>query len=218
MSAGDAMPSNPLFPKYSDIENLRNFPDVITPGEPVVVTEKIHGTNCRCGLIASEYVAGSMKIQRREPKDGESSIYWFPLSKQPVKELLSSLAAHQVVIFGEVFGSKIQNLNYGHTGQLGFRAFDIMVDGKYLDWQAFVELTEKFDIDRVPTLHVGAFDLKEIRAHSFGKTMLQDDHIREGVVVKPLLERTDPKIGRVILKYISDDYLLSKGISDSQDV
>ncbi|NJL70820.1 MAG: hypothetical protein HC888_04025 [Candidatus Competibacteraceae bacterium] len=35
--------------------------------------------------------------------------------------------------------------------------------------------------------------------------------IREGIVVKPFeKERTDPKVGRVILKYISDDYLLSK--------
>jgi hypothetical protein len=29
----------------------------------------------------------------------------------------------------------------------------------------------------------------------------------EGVVVRPLRERHDPKTGRVILKYVSDEYL-----------
>jgi len=35
-------------------------------------------------------------------------------------------------------------------------------------------------------------------------------HLREGVVVKPLIERHDLKIGRAIAKYVSDDYLLAK--------
>jgi hypothetical protein len=46
-------------------------------------------------------------------------------------------------------------------------------------------------------------------------------HIREGVVVKPTIERTDPKIGRVVLKYLNDDYLLQKEsgrVSDTCDV
>jgi hypothetical protein len=34
-----------------------------------------------------------------------------------------------------------------------------------------------------------------------------EPHMREGVVVKPARERTDPKVGRVILKYVSDTYL-----------
>jgi hypothetical protein len=46
------------------------------------------------------------------------------------------------------------------------------------------------------------------------------DHIREGVVVRSLQERTNPKIGRVILKYLNDDYLFKKEegrITDSTD-
>jgi hypothetical protein len=38
------------------------------------------------------------------------------------------------------------------------------------------------------------------------------------VVVKPMVERTDPKIGRVILKYVGDTYLFGDSISDTQDV
>lgn len=34
---------DPLFDRYTDIENLRNYPNIIQPGELVVMTEKIHG-------------------------------------------------------------------------------------------------------------------------------------------------------------------------------
>ncbi len=40
--------------------------------------------------------------------------------------------------------------------------------------------------------------------------MQKDAHMREGVVVKPLHERTDPKLGRVVLKYVSDLYLFGE--------
>lgn len=40
---GDASPEDPLFPRMSDIENIRNFPDTFKNGELVAVTEKIDG-------------------------------------------------------------------------------------------------------------------------------------------------------------------------------
>ena len=36
--------------------------------------------------------------------------------------------------------------------------------------------------------------------------------------MRPAVERTDPKVGRVILKYIGDGYLFAKGITDASDV
>jgi hypothetical protein len=41
--SGDMDCEHALFTKYTDIENLRNFPQVFEEGEEVVVTEKIHG-------------------------------------------------------------------------------------------------------------------------------------------------------------------------------
>jgi len=134
ISAGDAAPSHPLFPEYTDVENLRNFPSVLTGGEDVVVTEKLHGTSCRIGLIEGELMAGSMSVRRVRPESLADSIYWQPLETHGAQPLLEHLGqtARQVILYGEVFGSKIQNLNYGLVGTLGFRAFDLLVDGKYL--------------------------------------------------------------------------------------
>ena len=220
ISAGDAAPSHPLFPEYTDVENLRNFPSVLTDGEEVVATEKLHGTSCRIGLIEGELMAGSMSVRRVRPERLADSIYWQPLETAGVQPLLEHLGqtSRQVILYGEVFGSKIQNLNYGLVGMLGFRAFDLLVDGKYLSADAFFGICAEFGVETVPMLYRGPYELGTIKALSEGPTTLGAAHIREGVVVKPAVERTDPKVGRVCLKYIGDPYLFAKNVTDSHDV
>ena len=221
--AGDAEAPHPLFVSYTDVENLRNFPDVLVDGEDVVATEKLHGTNCRVGVIEGETMAGSMEVRRKRPADEAlaTSTYWFPTTVRGVRALLDDLAKshRQVILFGEVFGSKVQNLHYGHTGRLGFAAFDLLVDGRYLDPAEFDAACADHGVPTVPVVHRGPYALDAIKAVSGGPTTLAGGaHIREGVVVRPARERTDPKVGRVILKYLGDEYLFAKGITDADDV
>lgn len=220
MGAGDAAPPHPLFAEYTDVENLRNFPTVFTEGEEVSLSEKIHGTSCRLGLVEGEWMAGSMSVRRRRPEEMPGSIYWQPMALPGVQELLTHLGAshRQVILYGEVFGSKVQSLAYGQSGATGFRAFDLLADGKYLDAGDFSALCARFGVPAVPVLYRGPYDLGMVKALSEGATTLGADHIREGVVVRPALERTDPKVGRVCLKYIGDPYLFAKNVTDSHDV
>jgi RNA ligase (TIGR02306 family) len=220
IGAGDAAPAHGLFTEYTDVENLRNFPGVLADGEEVAVTEKIHGTNCRLGLINGEMMAGSMSVRRVRPERLADSIYWQPLAQPGVEALLTELGTgrRQVILYGEVFGSKVQSLNYGQIGSLGFRAFDLLIEGKYVDADEFEKLCKQFDVPTVPALYRGPYSLAKIVELSQGNTILGADHIREGVVVRPAVERIDPKIGRVCLKYIGDQYLFAKGVTDSQDV
>ena len=222
-TAGDAEVDHPLFVNYTDIENLRNFPDILEEGEEVVVTEKLHGTNCRVGAIEGELMAGSKGLRRKRPSEESisSNIYWFPLTIPEVASLVEFGGANhrQFILFGEVYGSKIQELHYGCKGKLGFRAFDILGDGKYLDYDLFLKLCRDFEVETVPLLYRGKYSLAKIRELSEGDTTLGAAHIREGVVVKPAVERIDPKVGRVAMKYIGDAYLFSKSADrDTRDV
>ena len=216
ITASDAEPDHPLFIKYTDIENMRNFPDIFQVGEMVVLTEKIHGCNSRVAIIEDELMAGSHGLRRKRPENGDfaSSLYWYPLSLPPVREMLEDLATRhrQIILFGEIYGSKIQSLDYGHKGTIGYRVFDVFIDGKYLDWHSFLSICYQYDIDMVPAVAMIPFSLDTIKEHSEGNTLLMQDnpHIREGVVVKPVWERSDPKIGRVALKYVGDPYLFAK--------
>lgn len=211
--AGDAEPVHPRFQRYTDIENLRNYPDSFTAGEEVVVTEKIHGTNARIGYVEGKLVAGSHGLQRKrpEPEKLATNTYWFPATLPPVMNLLDELKeGHpQVILYGEIYGARVQKLHYGQRAGLGFAAFDLCIDDRYVDYDEFKALCDKHGVPTVPLLGRGEYSLDFIKDLSRGKTVLPDQHIREGVVVKPVHERLDPKIGRLVLKYLSDDYLLS---------
>jgi RNA ligase (TIGR02306 family) len=131
-----------------------------------------------------------------------------------VRQLLESLGVdkRQVILFGEIYGSKIQSFHYGLKGVLGYRAFDLLIDGKYMDWPDFRELCALFGVETVPAVATIPFELEVVKSLSEGKTLLMDQeaHIREGLVVRPIRERTNPKTGRVILKYVSDSYLFGE--------
>lgn len=170
-------------------------------------------------------MAGSMSVRRRRPEDLVGSIYWQPMALPGIQDLLTHLgeAHRQVILYGEVFGSKVQSLAYGQVGALGFWAFDLLADGKladgkYLDAADFDALCGRFGVPAVPVLYRVPYALETVKALSEGATTLGADHIREEVVVWPVLERTDPKVGRVCLKYIGDPYLFAKNVTDSHDV
>ncbi len=203
----DAVPRNPLFPEYTHIENLRHFPDIFADGELVVVTEKLHGTNSRIGMVNGEWLAGSHRMQRGQG----DALYWSP--RKHAEKLVESLGKHhkQVVLYGEILGADVQSLDYGYKGYEGYRAFDLMVDGRYVDYATFWDTAFDFDVPTVPVFRQIPFSFEEIRRFAGGTSTLRSaNHLREGVVVKPLIERHDPRVGRVILKYISDDFLLAK--------
>lgn len=204
-SQGSSMHEIELFPRYTDLDNMRHFPNAFNNGEEVIATEKIHGANCRIGIVNGEYMAGSRKLRR---KQDDSCLYWKPLTN--VKRLLDDLSKdhHQVILYGEVFGKGIQSLTYGT--EFSFAAFDLLVDGKFLDYDEFYNTCYTYGVNNVPVIYRGPYSIDAIKNVSKGSSVVGGSHIREGVVVKPVYERVSPKVGRLILKYVSDDYLLGK--------
>ena len=215
--AGDALPDHDWFPRYTDIENWRNFSDMLIDGEPVVMTEKVHGTNVRVGIVRGARMAGSHRVRRAEPTARmNENPYWLPFTLPEVTALLEHFAKdhERVVLFGETFGRGVQSFHYGKKGSLGFAAFDLLVGERYLDWVDLKASLQRFSVPSVPVLYEGPFSAVELKQHAGGKTTFDDQHIREGLVVRPVRERPDVRIGRVVLKYISDDYLLDEKRSD----
>jgi RNA ligase (TIGR02306 family) len=217
--AGDAEVADPRFPTYTDIENMRSYSDMFLEGEEIIATEKIHGTNCRVGFVADGetqiLMAGSKGIRRKQPasrEDFRDNTYWYPHSLPNVSALLDYLwqiGHHQAVLFGEIYGKGVQSYAYAQ-GSIAFRAFDLMVDGQYLDHEKFVMFCETHHVETVPIAYQGPFSLDTIKQLSDGDSLVGGTHGREGVVVKPTVERRDVKIGRVILKYVGDSYLFGK--------
>ena len=65
----EAPPKGWVFPVYTDIEGMRRYPDIIQPGEQVVLTEKIHGANARFVHDGERLWVGShTQIKKLDPE------------------------------------------------------------------------------------------------------------------------------------------------------
>jgi len=202
------------FTRYTSIERLQNYPGIFAIGEEVIVTEKIHGTNSRvASMLTDDGVQVLCGTRTSQVKQGTGSKYETPLHLLEVVQLLASLRekyqeAQAIVLFGEIFGRGVQkHLDYGYEkGEYGYRAFDIAVNGEYLSWARFHMLCAGCGVLTVPWIWNGPFSTERIEELSDGRSTIGGDHVREGVVVKPIAEREDDVLGRVILKSIGDGY------------
>ena len=218
---GDCLPPDEEFHQYTNIENIRRFSNVFVEGDAVRITEKIHGTNCRLGIIKGELVAGSHKTRRVE--GDPRTMYWQPMAiVEPLLRGLyeNNLVNGDIIIFGEIFGQGIQDMDYGQSVP-SFRAFDISVDGQYLNDSTFRHLCENYDINMVPLLYDGPFSKEIVDELTDGHTTISQETRskfkgREGIVIKSLFEGTmGGKSGRrKILKSVSVDYHSRKGAKD----
>jgi RNA ligase (TIGR02306 family) len=195
---GAAVQERPKFHRYTDIENVQRCKRLIPEGELVIVTEKIHGANCRIGVIDGEIVAGSHRVQ---VKNSEQNLYWTPFNM--CFKLLEHMKQDglDVILFGEVFGPGVQDLKYDQEAPT-FRCFDISVSGNYMPALAVVALCKVYNIPYVPVLEIGPYSEAMLARHTDGKSTIAG-HIREGVVIKSLEEGSP----RRIVKSVSVDYL-----------
>ncbi|MEW6096896.1 MAG: RNA ligase (ATP) [bacterium] len=198
--------------KYTDVERYENFPNVLKNGEEVVVTEKIHGSNLRVSKKDTALFVGGHKWMWQED---EKNLYWRAIRQNGFDKIFLERLPDKVILFGEVYGKKVQNLQYGlNTQKIAF--YDAFVDERYLDWDEFMELMKEIGIadNIVPLVYRGGFDLDEIKKLAQGNTLLAGNHLKEGVIVKPTKERVDGELGRVILKFINPMYETGQGRTD----
>lgn len=74
------------------------------------------------------------------------------------------------------------------------------------------------NIPIVPILYDGPFNMEKLKEVRDGKTTIFETtklgmkpHIREGIVIKPYIEKEIHYLGRLILKMVSPDYLTRSG-------
>ena len=203
-TAGDVERDSPQFHTYTDIENWRNHPEWFSEEDQVVITQKIHGTNCRLGYCLDtqdgewKYMAGSHKTRR---KDG---LYWEPYFMYPqlrtmIEDLYYKYDKVPIIVFGEIFGSSIQDITYGMTnGQKDFMVFDISVGGTYVSWPFMIGMCKNHEIPTVPILWVGPYSVDKVKELTDGPAFkcAEDAKFkgREGVVIKPYIERVSRNI------------------------
>ena len=209
--------------KY-DIENIKKYPDMFTEGEPVVITEKLHGTWCCWGwydgeLLISSHGLSDKGLALKVDEESLAKNLYVKMWKQyedkfyALRDWLEPL--NDFYLLGEIYGAGVQDLKYGAKVP-EFRAFDLFLefaDGhrRYSD----LEFIESMGFPVVPILYEGPYSRAILDELTDGKTYLGGGaNIREGVVVKPIPEnecKSELTGHRKIAKSVSADYLLRKG-------
>ncbi|MFF9912887.1 RNA ligase (ATP) [Streptomyces sp. NPDC013457] len=223
--SGDVEVAPDLLP-WVDIENLQRYPDIFEPGEPVVLTEKLHGTAClttysaedgRVQVSSKGFGAKGLALQE-DPRN----LYWRAVHGHGVPAVAARLAARlgarRVGLFGEVYGAGVQDLGYGANArgeQVGYAVFDVSaeIDGQ-VRWLDPAEVLEAGELPLVPRLYTGPYDLDVVVGLASGRETVSGGelHLREGVVIRPVTERYSPVVGgRAIAKAVSPAYLTRKG-------
>ena len=221
---------------HFDIENIKKFPDVFEEGEEVSITEKLHGTWCCMGYHpGAEETSGRIVTSKGLSAKGlafkfneqnENNLYVQMYRKltngigQDIMERFCRLDLHHdkepFYILGEIYGKGVQDLAYADDNDKHFRVFDIYVgkpsEGHYLSPHEVKDACAALDIESVPVLYFGTYDKETVEELTNGKETVSGNelHMREGVVIRPFKERRNDDIGRVILKSVSDAYLLRK--------
>ncbi|MFG2617488.1 RNA ligase (ATP) [Streptomyces sp. NPDC048507] len=224
---GEVEPAPELLP-WTDVENLRRHPHVFEEGEPVVVTEKLHGTAC---LLT--YVAGDGRVLVSSKgfgakglglKEDDRNLYWRAVRGHGVPgaaaRLADRLGATRVGIFAEVYGSGVQDLAYGARGGAadappGYAVFDVSaeIDGQ-VRWLDPALVLADGELPLVPRLFEGPYVLAEVLELANGRETVSGRglHLREGVVIRAATERHSPVTGgRALAKAVSPAYLTRKG-------
>lgn len=205
-----------------DIESAQNYADIMDTylmNAPVYITEKVEGSNwwatidveghIRVGqrnyeiIDVVDYQHDWYKVLKSQNLEGKLRLLWDELSTTHDKMQL-------VTLRGEMTGPGVQG-NYYKLKDYCVYAFDIEVNGTAIDAEQFVALTQQLDIDTVPTLaiRVTLHDWlagRMIKEAADGESVIHKVK-REGIVIKPMVEQTDMRLGRVFIKQHSLAYL-----------
>ncbi|MEK6878207.1 MAG: RNA ligase family protein [Nanoarchaeota archaeon] len=211
-SRGEATkPPEGFRPNY-DVDAWNKYKYLLTFGEFVVITEKIHGCSAKYTYVDGKMYCGSKGEWKREE---ENNLWWKCLNQNPwIKDFC--IENPGLTLYGEIYGP-VQSLKYGRNGNnIGFAGFDIfdVIKSRFLSWVEIWEVLGKdfrnVSLDRwVPILYNGPYSEKKVLEFVDGpSTVSGADNIREGCVVQTIEDRYSNELGgRVKLKIVSNIYL-----------
>lgn len=163
--------------------------------------------------------------------DPAGDTWWKAALKYKLDEKLKLVPG--LVLFYEVYGW-IQDLRYGHQqGDASIAVFDALIPpdtrvpngyplfggdrwgetgsifrSGWLDDDELRGLCTALELPMAPELYRGPWNDKVRELRNGPSTIAGANHTREGIVIRPARERIHPRLGRVVLKLVGEDFRL----------
>jgi len=189
------------WPHY-DIESYKKYNTLIVSGEEVIISEKLNGCNALYVWLNDRLWVRSRNNWK---KKNDKILYWQTLLYNGWIE--SFCQRHEGYgLFGEIYG-QVGEFNYGSINRSPqFAIFDVYHKNQWLEYDDARKIAPECVF--VPELYRGPWnEEKLIKLAEQNSSIDGANHMREGVVVQPILNRFSPDIGRVKLKIVSCRYL-----------
>lgn len=208
--AKGAFPS--FIPKTDEtrVQVLQNLLDRFKH-ETCYITEKVDGSSV---TLYVNHGAFGVCTRNLELIEDPANTIWKITRELDIETKLRALGTN-IAIQGEIIGEGIQGNPLKLRGQTirFFDAYDIDGHG-HVPFGAFTELMRGLGLESVPVIATDyrlENDINAIVTMATRKSLLCPNAWAEGVVIRPLIERRDPEIGRVSFKAINPEFLLKTG-------
>ena len=158
-------------------------------------TEKIDGTNIRISWRSNVIgEVGKVQIDGRTD-DAQIPSHLFNMLSQKfaadlfkntfVKEGEGLDAPHEIILFGEGYGPKIQKGGGLYRDDAGFILFDVWIDGRWLDRPNVEDIAKKMGLDIVPVLGIGSiYSAIDIVKSAPNSCISKSPKVIEGIVAR----------------------------------
>lgn len=189
---------------YLHISNLYKNTEILLFKE-VYALEKIHGTSSHIKWKDNKVIFFS----GGEKHDRFIELFDEKFLEEKFKELFGDL---NVTIFGEAYGGKQQGMSHTYGKELKFIVFDVKVGDNWLDVPNAEDVAKKFNLEFVDYVKIPT-DLELINQERDKpstqaiKNGCGNDKLREGVVLRPLIEVRKNNGERIIVKHKRDEFM-----------
>jgi hypothetical protein len=187
---------------YAHIENLYKNQEILLFRECYAL-EKIHGTSAHVSFRTGEahFFAGG--------SSHEQFVKSFDLAA--LKAGFEALGLADVVVFGESYGGKCQGMKDTYGKELRFVAFDVKVGEVWLSVPQAEDVAHKLSLEFVHYVRIPA-ELEAINAERDADSVqavrngVGPGKMREGVVLRPLIEVRKNNEERIVSKHKRDEF------------
>lgn len=202
----------PHFIRKTDETRIQSIPDVLERyvGTKFFIAEKFDGQSCTFYWNNGKFGVCSRNLELKLDSENNFTRMAKTLDLENKLRVLGLNIAFQ----GELVGEGIQGNKYKLKGQsfYCFNVFDIDSQ-KYFDYEDYVAMCDALEINHVPILHnpyelapnLAVNDLVWLATR---KSVLNPKIQAEGIVVRPITEKLDKKLGRLSFKVINPQFLL----------
>lgn len=190
---------------YISIDNLYRNQTVLM-FRRCFALEKVHGTSAHVSFRADRnpqliFFAGGENHER----------FVSLFDADTLKERLAALGHAKVTVYGEAYGGKQQGMRAVYGDELRFIAFDVKIGDHWLSVRDAEQVATGLGIEFVPYVETST-DIMELDRERDAPSIVAmrrgcgDDKVREGVVLRPLIEVTLNNGDRIIAKHKCDAF------------